>query len=245
MFGNIFTLDYEIHGNGDGSPYELMVEPTERMLEQFNRYGAKLTIMADVAEIMKFKDYAQQTGSDLFHYQEIEKQLQTAIKDGHDVQLHIHPSYFNSRYENNKWFQDWSEYSLADLPFDRMDNIVRTCKNFLEDLLKPVNPAYKCNVFRSGNWSMVPSPNIIKSLIRNGIDIDTSVFKYGKRTGMVNFDYQDAFSDLIPWPVDEKEIIYRDPGGQLMEFPIYCENRRIWSFLTPNRFYRIFLTETK
>jgi hypothetical protein len=28
----IFTLDYEIHGNGDGSPYQLMVEPTYRLM---------------------------------------------------------------------------------------------------------------------------------------------------------------------------------------------------------------------
>ena len=32
MLKIIFTLDYEIHGNGDGCPHELMVEPTDRML---------------------------------------------------------------------------------------------------------------------------------------------------------------------------------------------------------------------
>ena len=45
----IFTLDYEIHGNGEGCPYELMVEPTARLLRLFDAYGAKLTIMADIA----------------------------------------------------------------------------------------------------------------------------------------------------------------------------------------------------
>ena len=54
-FRVIFTLDYEIHGNGRGSPRKLMLEPTERMLALFDRYGARLTVMADVAEILRFK----------------------------------------------------------------------------------------------------------------------------------------------------------------------------------------------
>ena len=89
----LFTSDYEIHGNGHGSPRELMVETTDRMLRQFDRYGAKLTIMADVAEIMRFERYSTETGRDDFNSREIRHQLQRAVTSGHDVQLHIHPSY--------------------------------------------------------------------------------------------------------------------------------------------------------
>jgi len=71
MLNVIFTLDYEIHGNGEGCPYELMVEPTRRMLDLFDEYGAKLTIMADVAEILKFKEYKEQRGRDDYHYEAI------------------------------------------------------------------------------------------------------------------------------------------------------------------------------
>jgi hypothetical protein len=64
MLTVLFTSDYEIHGNGEGCPRELMVEPTDRMLAQFERYGARLTLMADVAEILKFKEYRDQVGRD-------------------------------------------------------------------------------------------------------------------------------------------------------------------------------------
>src|SRR4051812_37680272 len=69
MLNLLFTLDYEIHGNGDGCPNDLMVEPTNRLLDLFDRYGAKLTIMADVAEILKFREYKEQTGRDDYHYE--------------------------------------------------------------------------------------------------------------------------------------------------------------------------------
>ena len=91
MLKVIFTLDYEIHGNGDGCPYALMVEPTNRMMRQFEAYGAKLTIMADVAEILKFKEYKEEFGRDDYHYDAIAEQLRDAIRRGHDVQLHPTP----------------------------------------------------------------------------------------------------------------------------------------------------------
>ena len=79
MLNVIFTLDYEIHGNGEGSPHELMVEPTRRLLDFFEKYGAKLTIMADVAEILKFKEYREKSGRDDFHYEAIADQLREAV----------------------------------------------------------------------------------------------------------------------------------------------------------------------
>lgn len=235
----IFTLDYEIHGNGEGCPHELMVEPTDRLLRLFDEYGAKLTIMADMAEILKFKEFADQNGRDDYHYRDIAAQLQNAVRGGHDVQLHIHASYFNARHDGQRWVQDWSEYDFASLSLERLDEIIRKCKIELESLLQPVNPNYRCFVFRAANWSVNPGRNIIKALLNNGISVDTSIFKFGRRKGIVNFDYSAAESELVPWRVGQEDLCSRDDRGKLWEFPIYCENRRLGAFLTPNRLYRV------
>ncbi len=240
MLGNLFTLDYEIHGNGEGSPYQLMVAPTDRMLQQFDRYGAKLTIMADVAEILKFKEHLETTGEDTFDYLKIKEQLKRAIATGHDVQLHIHSSYFKSKLVNGRWQQHWDEYSLADLPYQRVKEMIQTCKAYLESLLTTVDSTYRCHAFRAANWSMSPSHNIVKALIEEGINIDTSVFKYGKRNDRVKFDYTHSHSDLLPWPVDVLDVCKKDPDGELVEIPIYTELKNVWAFLTPNRVFRVF-----
>ena len=239
MLKAIFTLDYEIHGNGEGCPYALMVEPTERMMRQFEEYGAKLTIMADIAEILKFKEYAEEHGRDDYHYREIAAQLQDAIRRGHDVQLHVHASYFNARYERGRWRQDWSEYNFAGLDPGRIKEIVRLGKDFLESLLQPVDSGYKCEVFRAANWAVSPSKHVVRGLVENGIKIDTSVFKYGRREGLVSFDYRNACSNLVPWRVDENDICACSDSGRLLEFPIYSENRWLGAFLTPERIYRV------
>ncbi len=242
MFRVVFTLDYEIHGNGDGDPRALMVEPTGRLLDLFERYGAKLTIMADIAEILKFREYKEKCGHDDYSYEAITGQLQDAIRRGHDVQLHIHSSYFKAQHERGHWRQEWSEYNLAALPLERLREIVKLGKEFLEALLQPADPSYRCYVFRAANWSVHPSRNIVQALVDNGIQIDTSIFKYGYRDGLVNFDYSDACSRLVPWKVDDNNFCASSDNGRVYEFPIYCEDRWFGAFLTPQRIYRTYLS---
>jgi glycosyltransferase involved in cell wall biosynthesis len=119
-----------------------------------------------------------------------------------------------------------------------MTGMVRQGKEFLESILQPVHPAYRCIAFRAGNWSVNPSKNITKALLQNGIGIDTSVFKYGQRNHLVVFDYLHAHSNLVPWRASENDMCVRDDRGRLWEFPIYAENRWLGAFLTLNRVLR-------
>ena len=242
MLISLFTLDYELHGNGDGSPQSLMIEPTDRMLDQFDRHGAKLTIMADVAEILRFRDLYHQTGRDDYSYERIAAQLRDASARGHDVQLHLHASWFGARYEDGRWHQDWSNYSFADLPLEKITEYIRLGKRWLEELIQPVVPEYRCNVFRAANWSMQPSENAIRALKSLGFKAETSVFKWGRREGLVNFDYSKAPHPLLPWRVALDDICTMDEQSDLWEFPIYAENRTIWAFFSLNRFYRGWLS---
>ena len=237
-----FTLDYEIHGNGDGNPWNLMVEPTERLMALLEKYGQKLTIMADVAEILSFKKYKSETGKDDFHVREIENQLQDAIRRGHDVQLHIHSSWFNAIWNGKKWDQCIEEYNMAALPLDRIHEMVGQCVDYLLALLTPVKPDYKVFLFRAANWSMMPTDNIYKALLNNGITADTSVYKGGVQGGNVSYDYREAHHNLLCYPADEHNINHlasKDQHKVITEYPIYTEMRPFWSFFSPIRLFRM------
>lgn len=239
MLRILFTVDYEIQGSGRGCPLELMVEPTDRMLALFDRFGAKATIMADVAEILRFRDYLETTGDDRFHYRAIVDQLRRCIQSGHDVQLHLHSSYLNAVFDGVGWKQDYDSYDLASLPLDRLRQIIGESKRWLEQLLTPVNPSYRCSIFRAANWSMQPSENLVRALVEHDFRIDTSVFQHGRYDDLVHFDYTHAHSDLCPWPASAHDVCVRDPASPLYEAPIYCELQPIWRFITPNRIYRV------
>lgn len=234
-----FTLDYEIHGNGDGNPYELMVEPTYRLMNLLEKYHQRLTIMADVAEILCFKRYLAETGCDDDHVAEIEEQLRDAIRRGHDVQIHVHSSYFKAQYKNGAFDQCIEEYNMAALPIERIDEMVGQCVTYLEDLLRPVKKDYHVWLFRAANWSMMPTENLYKVLVKHGITHDTSVFKGGVQGGNVCYDYREAYDNLFAYPASMANINERDDNGQLIELPIYTEMRPFWDFVTPIRVFRM------
>jgi hypothetical protein len=235
----LFTCDYEIEGDGSGSPMELMVEPTRRLFTQLDACGARLTVMCDVAEVCCFRAYRDETSRDDFAYAEIERQLLELVAAGHDVQLHLHPGYLSARHDGKAWVLDSANSDLASLPYPILCESIRAGKAFLEELLQTADPGYRCIAFRSGGWSMQPSRHLVDALILNGIAIDSSVFKYGVRQGATEFDYTSAPSELVPWPVDPDEICRGQLGSDLIEFPIYAENRPIWSFITRARIDRM------
>ena len=234
-----FTLDYEIHGNGDGNPIDLMVEPTYRLMDMLEQYNERLTIMADVAEILCFHRYWQQTGRDDFHVQEIEQQLCDAIRRGHDVQLHIHSSYFKAEWNGEHFDQCIEEYNMAALSYERITEMVSQSVKYLEDLLQPIKPDYKVWLFRAANWSMMPTPILYKVLTEFGITHDTSVYKGGCQGGNVCYDYRYAHDNLLSYPASSEDINIYDPNGTLVEMPIYTEMRPFWDFISPIRIFRM------
>ena len=234
-----FTLDYEIHGNGDGNPYDLMVEPTYRLMTLLEQYDQRLTIMADVAEILCFERYRQQTGRDDFHVQDIENQLRDAVRRGHDVQLHIHSSYFNAAYDGTHFDQCIEEYNMAALPVERIREMVTESVRYLENLLRPVKADYKVWLFRAANWSMMPTPALYQVLSENGITHDTSVYKGGCQGGNVCYDYRTAYSNLFPYKASSLNINDIDTEGRLTELPIYTEMRPFYAFVSPIRVFRM------
>lgn len=234
-----YTLDYEIHGNGDGNPKDLIVEPTYRLMDMLERYHQRLTIMADVAEILCFKCYWENTGRDDFHVQEIEQQLCDAIRRGHDVQLHIHSSYFNAQWNGTHFDQCIEEYNMAALSYERISEMVGSCVEYLENLLRPIKSDYRVWLFRAANWSMMPTPTLYRVLVEHGITHDTSVYKGGCQGGNVCYDYRNAHDNLLAYKASSEDINLYDANGLLIEMPIYTEMHPFWSFISPIRIFRM------
>ena len=102
--GLIFTLDYEIHGNGSGEFENWAYFPTSHMLDLFDSYGAKLTIMAEMGHYWAMQRYNEFFSHEISLF---ESQLKNAIKRGHDVQFHFHPQWIDAKFEDGLWNLDF------------------------------------------------------------------------------------------------------------------------------------------
>ena len=236
MIGLALTLDYEIYGNGTGNIQDHIINPTEDFLTICEKYQGKGTLFVDVAELIKMKEYncfAEEIAG-------VEKQLKDAHERGHDVQLHLHPWWFNAKFNGSTWEMDYNLTTLNYLNPEIALEYISRCKKYLTELLACCKRRYSCVAYRAGYWSMMPTKNIFKALTEAGIETDSSVYKWGKVSKQnIFYDYSKAHSNCHPWYFSSEDINKISPERQTspscLEIPIYTENNFILKFLSLKR----------
>ena len=105
MLEVILSLDYEVYGTGRGDPRRLMLKPTAALLAVLNRHGARLTIMVEAAEMLAFR------GDPAFANicRTWSTRLRGGLRQGHDLQLDLHPAWFHAVRREGQWHLDVSE----------------------------------------------------------------------------------------------------------------------------------------
>jgi len=70
MIECIFTIDYEIYGDGQGALRDLVYEPAEKLREMFDRAEAKFVVFVEAAEFEKIAAFKTDPA-----ISEVEKQI--------------------------------------------------------------------------------------------------------------------------------------------------------------------------
>lgn len=226
MIACIFTLDYEIYGNGEGSLAELVYEPARKLMEIFRNRDARFVAFVEAAEFDRIEAQRSDTAIDL-----VKRQISDLHKDGFEIGLHLHPQWCNARFESGKWQLDYSEYNLCVLPRERINQIVDGAIAYLRNILGADDFAPLS--FRAGNWLFQPTSNAAAVLVGQGIKVDSSVFKGGlqHRYGL---DYRPALKNGYCWRFSEN-VNGLDSRGEMLEVPIYTKMVPFWKMLTEKR----------
>jgi peptidoglycan/xylan/chitin deacetylase (PgdA/CDA1 family) len=226
MIECIFTIDYEIYGNGEGSLRELVYEPTRQLKSIFDQSGAKCVFFVEASEL----EMIEKSGTDPVVH-DVRKQVEELYQDGHEIALHLHPQWYNARYENGRWVLDYDEYNLCLLPEKRIAEIVDRSIAYLRTVLG--DPDYRPTSFRAGNWLFQPTMPAAKVLSERGIKIDSSVFKGGVQH-QYGLDYRPSIKNGDFWKFKD-DVNEPDPNGPILEFPIYTKRVPFWKMITGKR----------
>jgi hypothetical protein len=226
MIECIFTIDYEIYGNGEGSLKELIFEPAERLKTIFDKVGVKFVVFVEAAELEKIDTFRTDPALD-----QVKDQIRGLYQDGFEIGLHLHPQWCNARYENDKWNLDYTEYNLCTLPDKRIAEIVDRSIVYLHKVLDA--PDYTPLSFRAGNWLFQPTASAARVLAGHGIKIDSSVFKGGLQHKH-KLDYRRAIENGYYWVFGD-DVTVPDPVGLLIEVPIYSNMVPFWKMFTGKR----------
>lgn len=222
----IFTLDYEIYGNGTGALRELVYEPARRLKELFQRHNARFVNFVEVVELHKIEEYGTDVAINL-----VKEQVRECHRDGFELGLHLHPQWANARYERGQWAVDLNEYNLCKLPRTRIVKIVELSLAYMRHLVG--TPDFTPVSFRAGNWLFQPTQAAAEVIAEKGIRIDSSVFKGGLQRAH-KLDYRPAARNGYFWPFSA-DVNQPDPAGSWIEVPIHTEMVPFWKLPTAKR----------
>ena len=226
MIECIFTIDYEIYGNGEGSLRELVYEPAERLKAIFEKWNKRFVPFVEVAELEMIEANGADPDINL-----VKGQIRDFYNEGFELGLHLHPQWYNAEYENGKWLLDHSEYDLCTLSRERIVQIVDRAIAYLREVsdvgdFTPLS-------FRAGNWLFQPTQPVANVLAGRGIKVDSSVFKGGMRHEQ-KLDYRRALRNGYYWRFTDDTNV-SDLQGALLELPIHTQMVPLWNMLTTKR----------
>jgi len=255
----IFTLDYELFGDGSGSVQHEQIKPTSQLLDLFDEYGAKLSIFFEYGQYLGYKKFSSSKNQFEADNKLIREQLIDIIKRKHDVQFHYHPTWHDATYINGKIELDTKMFDISKMQESQIDTIIGGGKSFLEDLLKPIYSDYVCNSFRAGAWSMQNSKKVLTIFKNNNFKCDSSVAPYAKFSSSYGeFDYSGASSSYESWfiDIDSNSLTKHSNKKEFLELPIYTKKSLLGflKYLNPHymkskkiisKFYKTKVSEAK
>ena len=226
MIEFVFTIDYEIYGNGTGLLKDLVYEPAKRLRELFRTWNVRFVAFVEVAELEKIEIFGADPAIDL-----VKRQVLEFYRDGCEIGLHLHPQWCNARYEKGAWILDYREYNLCTLPRNRISEVVDGSLAYLRRLVNCSD--FTPLSFRAGNWLFQPTETAASVLAEKGIRVDSSVFKGGMLRSH-RLDYRPALKNGYYWTF-YRDVNEPDPAGAWIEVPIYTNVVPFWRLATAKR----------
>lgn len=211
----ILSLDYELFfGSRTGSAQGCLITPIGELLKVTDRHGVKLSLFVDAGYILRAEQEAAQHPGLQTEVDKIKQQLDSLSRQGHDIQLHIHPHWIDSHFDGTAWQINTDRYRLHDFAADAIRQIVREQKSLLADISSQEIFAY-----RAGGWCIQPFSAIKEALWEEGVWLDSTVYHSGVSEDTIRgYDFSTA-SRKPYWRFDSDPLV-EESNGKFVEIPI-------------------------
>jgi hypothetical protein len=199
------THDWELRGDGSGDIEQIQFAPLRKLLEIYRKHDVRTTFLPDLMQQIRFRQLESEHPELKSLTDKWDEYVREAFRQGHDIQLHLHPQWRDGRYENGRWHLK-GDWSILNYDRDAAYAMLAAGKDYLEKLLRPIDSSYRCLAFRAGALAAAPSDHLFKSLANLGIKLDVSI-----AAGLVandrnlHLDYRDCEEDFLPFYPDMED----------------------------------------
>jgi hypothetical protein len=210
--------DWELFGNGLGNVATQQYYPSLFFMDISDELGLNPTFMVDVAQPIMFRKYMDKDPNIGLQLTLWEESIKLIKKRGFDIQLHIHPQWLNSKYENGFFYLD-NRYNIGKYKIDEQNYFVENGIKYLEELLTPIDLNYKVHSFKAGGWGLQPSESILNVLKKNNIHV-----VLGLRNKLYNhnlgYDYRGMEETVMGYYPNFENICKKDSDNGIITFPL-------------------------
>lgn len=220
----MLAFDHELSLGGTSDYQRNLFEPTKALLDLADEAGVRVSLFTDVLSAIVHERW----GVDEFT-RPYRESIVDATKRRHDVQLHLHPHWLTSQWQDAR-FEPSSDFALSDFAREkggvRISDIVRLGAEYLRKLCLTADSSYQCVAFRAGGYNLAPNTDeILRALYDNGIRIDSSIIKdYRFKSGLSTLDFSGMPSSANWFIAPGSPLRSAAPSG-ILEVPIASSPR--------------------
>lgn len=201
-----FVDDWEVRGNGTGDPRVLQFEPMRKLVKIFNEHGVRGSFNAEVMQQLAYRSQQERFPELKVIADEWEQVVTESFRQGHDIQLHLHPQWLGASYQGQGNWKLGGDWSILNYPRQQIREMLLTGKQYLESLLRKIDPGYACVSFRAGSWCAAPSDSLMPILSELGFVFDMSIVAGIRNdTPQVELDYTRCEEPFVPYYPDMKD----------------------------------------
>lgn len=208
------TFDYELYFYESGTLENCILTPVDELRQVFREHNIPAVFFIDVIYIKRLKEHCPLDAL------KVENQLKDLVKEGHRIELHLHPHWLDAEYRHGTWhFPDYNRYRLHSLSEEEITELFMEGTAYLEGLASQAEPGYKVKAFRAGGWCIQPFEKLKKGFSEAGILIDSSASPGVKGEGEAHFFDFTKVPKKDSYRFSEK-VHERHPEGEFIEVPI-------------------------
>lgn len=215
----ILSYDHELSLGGTDSFRYNLFDPTDELLRVAAELDVPIVLFTDVLCADRYRVWDREG-----FFEPYCKQLGDALRTGHDVQLHIHPHWVDSTFEDGV-YRPSPHFALADFeheaPPNDIDGVVSRAYDLLTSLCRAYDPAYRCIAYRAGGHNLSPATDkILSSLYRNGVRIDSSIVKGFRFSSGISTVDMTAMPAQPNWTIPVEGPLNATAATGLFEIPV-------------------------
>ncbi len=166
----VLSQDYELFFGDSGSVEKCLFEPSDLLAAWSREHDVPITWYVDAGMLCAMARESESDPKLVGTLSRVKSHIESLALSGHEIGLHIHPHWEETRWSDGNWDFSGTRYKLGDFSDAEIGDIVSRYAAVLNDLCDGAVTSY-----RAGGFCVEPFSKLSRHLKSAGISVDSSV----------------------------------------------------------------------